>query len=200
MKIYTDIDYVLHDYSPRFLEAALQYFKITKPPKPIKFPKKSYYPSLAPYIEAFDMSDELVWDLVMKANEIEGLCPTPCFSHIKDFIMKKKRQGAEVIAVTARSTRTNAEKMVQKHLGKNTPVITVDTPYKHLVVEDGSIYFEDHPEAVEGVLQHRKDVLIIVPKWPWNLDIPKDKSIIHLDPHGFSKLPELIEERLAEYV
>ena len=200
MKIYTDIDYVLHDYTPKFLEAALQYFKIKEPPKPIVTPEGAFYPSLAPVIEAFQMSDDLVWHLVRIANELPGHIPTPCFHPIMHWIRSKIWDGADVVAVTARATRMNAEEMIFDCLGPEVPVITVDTPYKHLVIEDNSIYFEDHPAAIEGVLKHRKNVTIVVPKWPWNLDIPKHKNIIHCNPHEFSGAIDLIEERLYQYV
>lgn len=200
MKIYTDIDYVLHDFSVSFNEAIQSYLKPKKKDLSSFFSEKSYSPSLLPYIQAYNMSEELVRDLVLKANEIDGHYPTPCERYITSYINSKIKNGDEVVAVTARETRTNAEKITKKVFRKAIPVISVETKYKYLAIEDNSIYFEDHPEAIEGVLRNRKNVLIIVPSWPWNLDLPKNPNIIHLDPSNFKDIAKLIKEKTNERV
>jgi hypothetical protein len=197
MKIYTDIDYVLHDYTPSFLESALDYFKTNYPPKKILVPKGKYNSPITPYVEAFDMSNKMIDHIVDLANEKESFCPTPCYKHIIDFLNSGNK---DVVVITARSNRRGAERIVNKCFGRSVPVVTTDTHNKHLLIEDGSIYFEDHPDAINGVLQNRKDVLMVVPKWPWNIDIPKSRSIIHLEPNKFANISKLIEERLLEYV
>jgi len=201
MKIYTDFDYVLHNYSVSYEKAIIKYLKISYATNYRKsiFKDKHKRP-LDPYIESYSLSKELTEDLVYIANELGGIYKTDCFDGIYDFLLFQKRIGNEVIVITARSTRKNVEKIIHDILGNDTPVITVDTKHKYLAIEDNSIYFEDDPDAIIPVLNNRKNVLVVVPKWPWNIDLSVNDNIIHLHHNEFENISKIICEKIKKEI
>ena len=66
-----------------------------------------------------------------------------------------------------------------------------------MVVENGSIYFEDAKKSIDYCARHRPDTTIIVPAWPWNHGVEKYDNVRRLQ-HFEMKNIDIIEGIVKE--
>lgn len=197
MNIYTDIDYVLHDYTESFLLSLQEFKGITQPPIPYKNYEDyliNITESLSPYIFLHNLNYEDLTEMFKIANKSFKWNPTPFSKEIIKFAKKRYKMGDEIIAITARSELYAARHITSKCFGFDIPVIGCETRYKYLAMQNNSVYFEDHAESVENVLNYRKNMCVICPKWPWNIDFRHDSEYFyHLEHHEFKNLNSIVE-------
>lgn len=180
IRIYTDIDYVLHYYSAPYFKAAKNIHKFHIPPELYEeesvremAPMKD---SLSLHSNMFGMTEEQIWECVRYVNTFRTWVPTSFGKTLGKYLgTMANRPDIEVIAVTARGNdRQAASAIVEQATGQKIPVICCDTEHKHHVIHDEDcdkvLYFEDHPVAALNVAKKftKEESRVIVPEWPWN--------------------------------
>lgn len=192
--IFTDIDFVLHDYSLTFLKAIKKIYKDKNlEVKDIDDKIKSVLNKgslevetpLQLYSEELGLSTQQVEEAVKIGGAFTEHYHTPFSSNlIYAYINLYLNHGVQIIAITARGDRDSAKKLIENIFPgfMNVPVVCCETSHKYLLTENSkkSIYIEDHPKAVE-LSSFNEDLKIIVPKWPWNRDVVKKNNIYHVE-------------------
>jgi len=190
-RIYTDIDFVLNDYRESFLKSARDFYHISEyhigmANKIVDEFNKSNGEQDRPLqsiAKELNLSQSAIETLVEEANKIEIWYPTTFSSSIIDFINNRVSEGYELAVITARNTRNGAESIVKKIFGENVPICTCDSMYKHLFIEDGSIYFEDDWRIVKNCQKRLPNTQIYVPEWPWSVGRIEETDMVRVFTH-----------------
>lgn len=177
-RYYTDIDFVLHYYANPFFQMAstLYGIEIDKNSVTEEEIRKIFHmrDGLSHHSTLNGMSYEQIEECVRYTDHSKKWEPTSFGRILGNFLGKKRQEGHEVIAVTARKyDRPAAQEIVKQALGFSVPVFCCDTLEKHLIIHDHgcekAFYFEDHPIAAKNVAEKfREESKVFVPDWPWN--------------------------------
>jgi len=171
MIIYTDLDYVLNHYTPDMLDVCYSLFgnrdiSASECDRLSKDGPFSYAKKEIPLTE--DMVDQAVY--VVDRDRARWL-PTPWGQVLANALIDRMdNHGDEVRVITSRSTWRHAGRVVHDIFGKEAPLFTCESKYKHLIMEDNSIYFEDSPLIINNSLKTHKNMIVFYPLWAWNKD------------------------------
>jgi len=190
-RIYTDIDFVLNDYRESFLQSARDFYHISeynigRANKIVDLFNKSNGEQESPLqviAKELYLSQSAIEILVDEANKIEIWYPTVFAQSIIDFINNRVSEGYELAVITARNTRNGAESIIEKIFGKDVPICTCESMYKHLFIEDGSIYFEDDWRIVKNCQKRLPNTQIFVPEWPWSVGRIEENDMVRVFTH-----------------
>ena len=168
--VYTDLDEVLHDYRNAFfktLEGVVgDEIDITTLPSE---------QDLKPHFEEeYGMSAKDFDDIIEFLNNLTFWCPTVFSKFIIDFLNTMMDNGKKVVVVTARTSRRGAREIVNQIFGKDIPIIGCDAQHKKYAITGDCVFFEDRADTARSVVIKNPSALVIVPKWPWNLNIKKE--------------------------
>ena len=180
--IYTDIDFVLHNFFISFLKSSYILFQKEMTEEDV-FAVMSHgncYRPLQKFSEKLNMTEDQVNEAVWHSNESPDWYPTPFAQSLIKFLKNRKREGYEILAVTARSSRNGAEKIIKDAFGFDLPVITCESKYKHHVVGNGELFFEDHWKIINTCSEKFPNMQIYVPEWPWNKENVEKRENVHM--------------------
>ena len=169
MIIYTDLDYVLHHYTPDMLDVCYSLFGRFD----ISVSECDRLSFDSPFCYAknqIPLTEEMVSKAVSKIDE--DFCrwlPTDWGRTLAEALKKRiTDHGDELRVITSRSSWRYAMKIVDEMFGEGIPLYTCESKNKHLIIEDNSILFEDHSEIINNVLKRNKNTYVIYPLWAWN--------------------------------
>jgi len=198
MKIYTDIDYVMHDYEISFLRALKSIHNREFKQIDMLQDKVVTDSHLSLYEKEYGLTTDQIWEAVYLANTYKEWHPCSFSGHLVEFLKGMVENGHEVLAITARESRRGAEAITKSAFRYSIPVITANTENKKYAIEDNSIFFDDSSIAVNEVLREKNDVVCIVPSWPWNLESLVDHDLCYRASHEDLRNIEKIIERLGK--
>jgi len=194
--IYTDFDFVLNDYSKALLNAVEKLFNIkakTKYELSIRKIEKNKDPFFN-FGESIGLSEKNMVKAIELADQNETFNPTPFAKYLIEFFKKEIKKGEEIRIITARIRRYGILQMTN-HIFPETkiPVFQCDSKFKHLIIEDGSLYFEDNPNSANLCAKQKPKTKVIVPKWGWNEKTVENlPNIFHLDHCRFKHIEEIL--------
>lgn len=199
MKIYTDFDHVLHNYTPSFIRN----IEILSG-KELKLSTLPANYDLFTWMGGHGISQDIfqtALDLTSSSNEWD---PTHFCHALLDYYRSMMEKGHQLIVVTARPFREAVESMMKEKMGADSkiPVISCKSQFKHLVITDGSLIFEDHPLTAIDCAQYFPNSHVFVPIWPWNehlrfLNFP---NLTMLDQEAMATdIAQHVEEALKEF-
>lgn len=195
--IYTDFDFVLNDYSKALLDAVEKLFNIkakTKYELSIRKAQKCSDP-LFNFGESIGLSPKEMIKAIELADQNETFNPTPFAKYLIKFFKKEIKKGRKIKIVTARIRRHGILKMANDIFPETKiPVFQCDSKFKHLIIEDGSWYFEDNPKAANLCAKERPQTKVIVPKWKWNEKMIENlPNIFHLNHSKFKDIEKILQ-------
>lgn len=197
MIIYTDLDYVLHHYTPDMLDVCHKLFG----PFDISVSDCNRLSKAGPFDYAkkeIPLTDEMINQAVYVVDRDRARwLPTQWGGVLANALIERMDEfGDEVRVITARSTWRNAGQVVREIFGRDLPLFTCSSHHKHLIIDDNSIYFEDTALIVNNVLNKNKNSIVIYPVWTWNLGkIDKDveNRSIPMRENMWESIPGIIE-------
>lgn len=191
--IYTDIDFVLHDYLSSFLEVMKEDYDLVDEIDTLdkliaKHPRMNY--ALEYHYDRFGINGNGM-DIIYKANE-KPFIPTVFALDLIEYLKDEMALGASVRAITARGNRASAEKILHQAFGFDIPVATVETRYKSDFMQSSedikTYYIDDAHDPANKFALLNKNNKVYVPSWPWNNNkIVKNKNIERLDHNNLIK-------------
>jgi hypothetical protein len=181
MIVYTDIDQVIFNYAKRFAILAMEKFGID-------IGEDFFNPVEADFMlyaqNTLKCTEEELLDTFYEADKETKLEPTLYTHLVLDFLSFHHRNRGLIRAVTARTTRSGAQAILESYVGPKIPIFCCSPQYKKHIVTSNSIYFEDGPEAAVSTALEHPTTAVIVPAWPWNESLTQTDS-------GFVKIPNI---------
>lgn len=165
MIVYTDIDQVIFNYAKRFSEKTKEKFGIEVGDEFFN-PIESDFMTFA--LNTLKCTEEELFDTFYAIDKQTTLESTPYTFPILDFLNFHHKNKGLIRAVTARSTRSGAQALLETYVGPRIPIFCCSPEYKKHVITGNSIYFEDGPEAAISTALEHPTTAVIVPVWPWN--------------------------------
>lgn len=169
MIIYTDLDYVLHHYTPDILDVCYSLFGRFD----ISASECDRLSFDSPFCYAkkkVPLSEEMIDKAVFKVDE--DFCrwlPTDWGRTLAEALKQRVTDhGDELRVITARSSWRYAIKIVNEMFGEGIPLYACESKNKHLIIEDNSILFEDHAGIINNTLGKNPNTFVIYPLWAWN--------------------------------
>jgi hypothetical protein len=168
MIIYTDLDYVLHHYTPDMLDVCYKLFG-NHAVSSNDVDRFSYSSPFSYLKKKIKLTDEMIDQIVYVVDRDRAFWnPTPWGKILARSLINCMNNGDEVRIITARSTWRHAGRVVKEILGEDVPLFTCRSRNKHLIIEDNSIYFEDASFIINNVLEKNKNTYAFCPLWAWN--------------------------------
>ncbi len=168
MIVYCDIDYTIHYYTEELVRVAKEIYGIEV--DGVQAEKNSVQWPLDSLEKDYRLTVPMIKTLCRKVDNSGKWNPLEWQSRlvnmIKIFCNFEKNQ---LRIISARQCGRNVvQKMVGSIFGKDIPVILCNSRTKPCVIENGSVYFEDHAEVANEVGRIKPDCKVFVPQWPWN--------------------------------
>lgn len=175
MKIYTDLDCVLHDFAVNMVKAMDSLYGLCLEEEEVRINTLDYL------VEKYSvLTHEDILKAIEKGNQSKKWIPTPWGLKLAEFLKEQLNSGSELIVITARSSIIGAEAICEQIFNQNVPIISCRSEYKHLAMFDGDIYLEDHPDIANKCAKEFPSMQVFVPKWDWNKNKIKNYNNIHL--------------------
>lgn len=198
--IYTDVDFVLHNYLESFLNVVERRYGHRTPidnlEKMLETHSKMKY-ALEYHFNTLGILEHEK-DIILEADK-EDFVPTSFAPGLIKYLKEEINEGTFVAAVTARSDRFIAQKILYQAFGINDiPIITVETQHKHYFIQSSnddcqSFYIDDADEPANNFAKANNKNKVYVPSWPWNAG--NVERLPNIERLGHDELIERIEKR-----
>lgn len=177
-RIYSDFDHVFHNYMEVFYEELEKSTKRTLnqegAPNPVNL---NDIPSF------FGIPEWQYKEVLDFTSAQDHWRPTPFAYSLLSYMKNHMDNGGELIIVTARPFREGVDTICKNLLEYDVPVISCKSEHKHLVMQDGALIFEDHPQTAIECANRLPSSHVIVPCWEWNEYLleegPANLTVLH---------------------
>ena len=186
MIIYSDLDFTLHHYTPAFVKTFSDMFGIE-----INGKRMEEYSDQWPLNSVLEDHPKITKKMLnMVCRKVDKDINWNCLPWLEKLVnaMYKRQQDKKdsLRIVTARSCgRKTVEKMVRSMFGEESKRIHTFLCSRHskpLMIEDGSIVFEDLAPTANQIGLNCPNSLVFVPKWRWNeFSLKETENVMFLD-------------------